>query len=434
MCYLGGSWSSRLPVFKLQQSSAPSLFTRLMPHTHSYASCHTHAMCSDTILPTLFSVIHILPGCGSPGMQACTFDIALFHCTCSVLPSHKPWLVVQGQLGSFYIDHSHPFGASSASSNAGMIANAAVDIWEAEGIHPICKYEDDLKIFCFPSLSGPYSKGEFYYDYDTAKALYCISPLGIPWHKDKCDDSFSFITTFIGYLWDLPNKLVGLTEPKRNKFCWHVQQFLNRFEGHPCQLLDIQKIHGSLCHVAFFYIEGCSHLPSLSNFASKFPPNNEYVTCFPPHSVITDLKWWSNTLTIPNVTHHLCLCGPTQDLRIFVDASTSWGIGIVFRDEWAAFCLSTSWKVKGRDICWLETVTIELLVYFLESHNFHDVRLLIHSDNKGMIGALDKGQSWNHHINSSIRCYDFVRAEQLLRRSSSKSNVHSEPLGVNLKV
>ena len=85
-------------------------------------------------------------------MQACTFDIASFHCTCSVLPSHKPWLVVQGQLGSFYIDHSHPFGALSASSNAGMIANAAVNIWEAEGIHLICKYEDDLKIFHFPSL------------------------------------------------------------------------------------------------------------------------------------------------------------------------------------------------------------------------------------------------------------------------------------------
>jgi hypothetical protein len=47
----------------------------------------------------------------------------------------------------FYINHAHPFGAAAASSNAGMIANAVVDIWQAEGVKPILKYEDDLKIF-----------------------------------------------------------------------------------------------------------------------------------------------------------------------------------------------------------------------------------------------------------------------------------------------
>jgi len=92
-----------------------------------------------------------------------------------------------------------------------------------------------------------------------------------------------------------------------------------------------------------------------------------------------------------------------QDFHIFVDASTSWGIGIVLGDKWAAFRLSTSWKVEGRDICWLETVAIELLAYLLDERNFHDIRLLIHSDNKGTIGALEKGRSRNHHINSSIR-------------------------------
>lgn len=375
---------------------------------HLYATCHTHTMrflLSFIHCPKHAFMLVLLQISGAPpGAQACTFDIATFHHTCSVLPSHKPWLVIQGKSGLFYIDHSHPFGASSASSNAGMITNAAVDIWEAEGIHPISKYEDDLKIFRFPSPSGPFSDGDFHYDYDTAEALCCISPLGIPWHRDKCDDSFSFVTTFIGYLWDLPNKLVGLTEPKRDKFYRHVQQFLDRFKGHPCQLLDVQKIHGSLCHVAFIYIEGCSHLPSLSNFAAKFPHNNEFTTQFPPHSVITNLKWWLNTLAIPNVTHQLCPRGITQDLHIFIDASTSWGISIVLGDEWAAFHLSTSWKLEGRDICWLETVAIELLVYFLEARNFHDIHLLIHSDNKGTIGALDKGWSRNHHINSSIHC------------------------------
>src|SRR6266567_2615718 len=301
------------------------------------------------------------------------------------------------------MDHSHPFGASSASSNAGMIANAVVDIWEAEGVCPVQKFEDDLKPFRFPSPSGRFRDGDFLYDYDKDEILARVAPLCVPWHKEKCDNSFAFITTFIGYRWDIANKLVSLPDPKRRKFHERVRQFLDRFNGHPCCLLDVQRIHGSLCHVAFVHVEGHSHLPSLSNFAAKFPSDNYHATCFPPPSIITDLKWWLHTLLIPDINCHLRPCGIAQDLHIFVDASTSWGIGIVLGDKWATFQLSMSWKVAGRDICWLETVAIELLVYFLEARKFHDIRLLIHSDNKGTIGALEKGRSRNHHINSSIR-------------------------------
>ena len=84
------------------------------------------------------------------GTQACTLDIAKFHRTCPVLPDHKPFIVVQGHEGEFYVDHTHPFGAASASSNAGMIGNAIVDIWITEGIKPVFKYEDDLNILRYP--------------------------------------------------------------------------------------------------------------------------------------------------------------------------------------------------------------------------------------------------------------------------------------------
>ena len=88
--------------------------------------------------------------CAPPGTQACTFDITKFHRTCPVIPAHKPWLVVQGTPGQFYVDHVHPFGSTAASSNAGMIGNAIVDIWQALGVKPTLKYEDDLKIFRQP--------------------------------------------------------------------------------------------------------------------------------------------------------------------------------------------------------------------------------------------------------------------------------------------
>ena len=284
-----------------------------------------------------------------------------------------------------------------------MIANAAVDIWSHEGIFPVTKYEDNLKAFRIPSPDGIFIDGEFRYDYDRAEMLRRIESLGIPWHKEKGDLTFNYVTTFIGFLWDIPRKLVSLPEEKRLKFYHRVRSFLDRFDGHPCQLLDIERIHGSLCHVAFVYMLGRSHLPSLSNFASSFPKDNEFATRYPPHSVMSDLRWWMTTLSVPGVARPLRHLGPVQDIGLYVDASTSWGIGIIIGDEWAAFRLAPSWKVGGRDICWLETIAIELLAYFLEEKGHHDACLLIHSDNQGTIGALDKGRSRNFHINLSVR-------------------------------
>ena len=232
--------------------------------------------------------------------------------------------------------------------------------------------------------------------------LHRISSLGVPWHDEKGDERFSFVTTFIGFLWDIPQKRVSLPEGKRNKFHQRVLQFLIDFEGRPCHLRDIEKIHGSLCHIAFVYLDGRSHLPSLSNFASTFH-GDEFLTKYSPHSLITDLKWWLVKLTLQGVYRSLHPLDPLSDLGLYVDASTSWGIGIIIHGEWAAFQLSSSWKVEGRDICWLETVAIELLALFLESTGHRNAHLLVHSDNQGTIGALDKGRSGNIYINLAVR-------------------------------
>ena len=91
---------------------------------------------------------------------------------------------------------------------------------------------------------------------------------------------------------------------------------------------------------------------------------------YPPHSLITNLKWWLVKLTLPGVYQSLHPLNPLSDIGLYVNASTSWGISIIIHSEWAAFQLSYSWKVEGRDICWLETIAIELLALFLESRGF----------------------------------------------------------------
>jgi len=128
--------------------------------------------------------------------------------------------------------------------------------------------------------------------------------------------------------------------------------------------------------------------------------------------MLTDLTWWLEKLEDSTVTHTLRPRGPLQDLHLYVNASTSWGIGIIIGDCWASFKLSPTWKIAGRDICWLETVAIELLIYFLEEMNLHDCHLLIHSDNQGTIGAFDKGCSPNSHLNLSI-CRTYLTLSHL---------------------
>ena len=119
--------------------------------------------------------------------------------------------------------------------------------------------------------------------------------------------------------------------------------------------------------------------------------------------MISDLRWWLNALIIPGFHRILLPRGPPLDMGLFVDASTSWGIGIVVGGRWAAFRLHEDWKVEGRDICWLETVAVEILFYILEAMGVSNSTLLIHSDNQGTIGSLGKGRSRNFHINLSIR-------------------------------
>ncbi|KIJ97633.1 hypothetical protein K443DRAFT_105324, partial [Laccaria amethystina LaAM-08-1] len=125
----GPFFSSPLVVdVQPQQPGTPDkirICRHLSKASKSHPSVNSHIRKED--FPTCFdlaSKVAEIIALAPPGTQACTLDIAKFHRTCPVLPSHKPWLVVQGRPNEFLIDHVHPFGAACASSNAGMIANA----------------------------------------------------------------------------------------------------------------------------------------------------------------------------------------------------------------------------------------------------------------------------------------------------------------------
>jgi hypothetical protein len=74
------------------------------------------------------------------------------------------------------------------------------------------------------------------------------------------------------------------------------------------------------------------------------------------------------------------------DLDIAIDASKSWGIGVVIDNQWDAWHWKAHWHFEGRNIGWAEAIAIELVMHILFERGLSDAVVLIHGDNQGVIG------------------------------------------------
>jgi hypothetical protein len=132
------------------------------------------------------------------------------------------------------------------------------------------------------------------------------------------------------------------------------------------------------------------------------------------------VRWWASKLEGKRIGMKLCTQPiPDDSFRVFVDASTSYGIGIVIGKEFDRFRLAADWRTAGgesRDIGFAEFAAVELAVYFLiSSFNISKRHLLVHSDNQGVVhawaGRSSRNPSQNHvcarllHLLSSHECF-----------------------------
>ncbi|KAF7314726.1 hypothetical protein MKEN_00946600 [Mycena kentingensis (nom. inval.)] len=328
-----------------------------------------------------------------PGTTACAFDIESFHRTIPVHPSHKRYLVFKFK-GRYYIDHCHPFGLASASSNAGQVGSAISRIWTLrlarKGI--TLRYEDDISGILFPSLRDTLTRDAF---------LSLVGDLGVTWNVKKCGLEFKARFTSIGFLWDFDDKTVALPEEKRTKYLARLDSALS---GGKISRRDLQRIHGTLVHVSFVHRDGTSYLSPISNSFSFYPDDDAERHL---QSGARDaIRWWRERLGNPNYSRPLRVVPPVTDLDIWVDASTDWGIGVWIGEEWYALKLrdGVDWRKGGkRDICWLEALAIEVVVLLLAQRGTRDAHILVRSDNMGAIGAHQKGRSTNAEINRCVR-------------------------------
>lgn len=126
---------------------------------------------------------------------------------------------------------------------------------------------------------------------------------------------------------------------------------------------------------------------------------------------VTGVQWWSATLNDRMWSCSLVAPGPVQDLNIWVDASTAWGVGILLGGRWDAWRLTDQPRARGQDIGWLEALAMEFIVRTLDVHGLRCSHILVRSDNQGVIGTWQKGRGNNRHVNLSIRCTDLITVD-----------------------
>jgi hypothetical protein len=318
------------------------------------------------------------------GAEAATLDVdSAFRC-CPIIPSQQPNFIIHWN-DLFYIDHNAPFGATSSGGVFGKVADAMSAILTSKGFGPSKNWVDDFVFFRFPTSSNPYS-----FSYSLSDIYNVASRLGWPWKESKTHP-FASSFKYVGFIWDLPAKTVQIPDAKKQRY---LVKLLPWTAGQKFSRKDAESVLGTLVHCSLALPDGRSHLPSVSRFVASFNyASSPFVQKSPNPSVLSDIDWWRTQLSANFCGSSLSRPPPPSSCEFWVDASSSWGIGIVFDQEWDSWKLRPGWNKDGRNIGWAEFVAIELGLLFAIHRGFSDVHFLIKSDNQGVIHAIEGGKS-----------------------------------------
>lgn len=339
------------------------------------------------------------------GAQAAQIDIEAAYRQVVTRPDHRKFTVVslpRGGISVFFVDLCHPFGLRSAGGNLGYALDASILFLKRRfPLSFVAKWVDDIIPTRIPSSTSAHG---FVYDTRFTDICGLLSELGWPLSSEKLVD-FSDLVRYIGFDWHISKRRVSLPEQKRLKFLKRLETWISAATGKSggVTLAATEELVGSLNHVAYIFHQGRSFLPSLHGFTKRFHlSSNRFVSIYPPPATISDAKTWVQLLSIPDAFRSLNH-RPEVDIDIWVDASTSWGIGLVVGDRWKAWKFVKGWKSDRRDIGWAESAAIELAVAYLASLKRPNVSFVIHSDNQGAIGSFFKGRGRNADSNLCIR-------------------------------
>jgi hypothetical protein len=169
------------------------------------------------------------------------------------------------------------------------------------------------------------------------------------------------------------------------------------------------RLHGKLVHLSSVFPLIRPFLPSASRFAASFP--SPHARRFAPNALSADLDWIHDLLLV--LPRSLLLACPEPfDLSWWGDTSSSFGIGVVVRGYWSVWKYPPGVKVgpgHPRNIGWAEGIAVKLRLVI--AHNravlMHlpadHARILVRSDNSGVVAVVNKGRSRSSNTNSVLK-------------------------------
>lgn len=407
--------------------------------------------CTWGTFETICTTVLHLP----PGSQAAVRDVAEAYRTIPIKPTQWPGTVVWISQSQFAIDKCLAFGCSSSAGVYGNLADASADIFRSEGIGPVSKWVDDFVFFRIPKTCIPqynqhrlehrdiitlngnmqrdggrlwfrgaewpdgssekfddscqhpikalsasdqatHPEAEFTYPLEHVDAI--SEKLGIPWEKYK-DQPFASHFTYLGFLWDLDNKLVSLTEHKQAKYCQAIREW-NQATKHTLE--ETEKLHGKLLHATHIIPKGRAYLVGLERLMAT-QRDRPHIPLTPPRGTSFELEWWLLSLSSPSPLRPIPAPTPVIDVNAFSDASSGTGIAFLVGQKWKAWRLLPGWQSDGRDIAWAESIALELMAHGVVAEQGQAKAFRLHCNNRVVVEGWHKGRSRNRHVNLTFR-------------------------------
>lgn len=329
-----------------------------------------------------FAQCYVLAAKSPPLAQVAVFDVKAAHRRVPVLPWQQCFYAI-AWAGLVALNFCCQFGAASSSGLWGRLADAFRAIFLAHfPSSDVLNWADDFIFWRYAAPDGSYAL-------DEADIYALAARLGWPWSRKKTKN-FSHRFNYLGFTWDLQTRTVEITEEKKGKYLRAIEKWI---DGGSVSLQDAQSVLGKLVHCSLVVPEGRSRLPTISRFVAAFSMHDPRRAWKLPTLLIEDIDWWRRALAQQFCGMPVVEIPALIDHGVFVDASTGWGVGLVLDGVWDHWRLRQGWKSDGRDIGWAEMVAVELAVHALVEKGVHDAHVLIRSDNKGVVGALDAGKS-----------------------------------------
>lgn len=344
-----------------------------------------------------FSEVVLLVIDAPDGAEVATLDVDAAFRRCPIRPDQQHHFIVQWK-DQFWIDHVVPFGAASSCGVFGQVADAMKAILAARGIKPCLKWVDDFLFMRI--ILRIASDGTVTYSYNLKDILDLAFELGWPWKESKTRP-FSDTFKYLGLLWNLREKTVQIPDEKKAKYLEKIRAWVY---GARFNRKESEGVLGTLVHCTLAVPDGRSHLPSISNFVSSLNhSSSQFAKRTPNKTVLDDIDWWRQALSSDFCGSKLFRPPEPAPIAFWVDASTSWGIGVVLDGIWDSWKLSEGWKSDGRDIGWAEMIAIECGLRLAIHRGMHSLHLVCRSDNQGVIHALSNGRSRSVQQNCALR-------------------------------